>query len=406
MSAANVVLREFERLANRSIPIDVIRAFVAVVEARGFTRAAEDLGRSQPTISLQVKRLEELIEAPLFEKVARFELTAVGSVCFDYGRRLLRLHDEMLDEAQQRKEPGGRLRIGMPGEFALRLTPLLDRLRLEEDAAGPSFEIVTGEPDMLALAYRQNGLDVAFLAGGETEAPAAARWRAGLGWYGRHGVRLPKPPEPAPLVLPPRGLALHEAAAGALRAAGRPFAIVCASADFAVRSAAVSAGLGFAPMIDGLAPEGLARSAEGDLPALSPIEILLVAREEALAANIRLWASEAVSAFHLLYARPNLSQNVTHPVHPRMAVWFPAVEELSLRGQAMRKPARFRSYAATRQSGTRADDERRELQLLLEFTNSGSVASLAGAIAARLGREARSEDLIVEAGLGGGRTDR
>lgn len=182
----------------------------------------------------------------------------------------------------------------------MRLTPLLDRLRLEGDAAGSSFEIVTGEPDMLALAYRQNGLDVAFLVGGETEASAVARWRAGLGWYAGRGVRLPKPPKPAPLVLPPRGSALHEAAADALRAAGRPFAIVCASADFAVRSAAVSAGLGFAPMIDGLAPEGLAPSAEADLPALPPIEILLVARGEALAANVRLWASEAVSAFHLL----------------------------------------------------------------------------------------------------------
>jgi DNA-binding transcriptional LysR family regulator len=300
MSARKGVFRGFERLANRSIPIDVIRAFVAVVEARGFTRAAEDLGRSQPTISLQVKRLEELIEAPLFEKVARFELTAVGSVCFDYGRRLLRLHDEMLDEAQQRKEPGGRLRIGMPGEFALRLTPLLDRLRLEENEARASFEIVTGESDALALAYRQNALDVAFLVGGETEAPAAARWRARLGWYARRGVRLPKPPKPAPLVLPPRGSPLHGAAAGALRAAGRPFAIVCASADFAVRSAAVSAGLGFAPMIDGLAPEGLAPSVEAELPKLPPIEILLVAWDEALAANVRLWASDPLSVFQLL----------------------------------------------------------------------------------------------------------
>jgi hypothetical protein len=72
----------------------------------------------------------------------------------------------------------------------------------------------------------------------------------------------------------------------------------------------------------------------------------------------------------------------------------------------MQKPARFRSYAAARRSGTRADDEGRELALLLEFTNSCSVASLAGAIATRLGREARSEDLISEAGLGSGRTDR
>jgi DNA-binding transcriptional LysR family regulator len=246
-----------------------------------------------------VKRLEELIEAPLFEKVARFELTAVGSVCFDYGRRLLRLHDEMLDEAQRRRAPGARLRIGMPGELALRLTPQLDRLRLEADAA-VGFEIVTGESETLVLAYRQNGLDVAFLVGAETEEPAAARWRAGLGWYARSGGQPPKPPKPVPLVVPPRGSALHEAAAGALRAAGRPFAIVCASADFAVRSAAVSAGLGFAPMIDGLAPEGLAPSPHADLPVLPTLEILLVARGEALASNVRRWASEAVCALQPL----------------------------------------------------------------------------------------------------------
>ena len=59
----------------RGIPIDILRAFVAVVEARGFTRAAEELGRTQPTISLQVKRLEELVEAPLFKKGGHFELS-------------------------------------------------------------------------------------------------------------------------------------------------------------------------------------------------------------------------------------------------------------------------------------------------------------------------------------------
>ena len=62
----------------RGIPIDILRAFVAVVEARGFTRAAEELGRTQPTISLQVKRLEELVEAPLFKKGGRFELSPMG----------------------------------------------------------------------------------------------------------------------------------------------------------------------------------------------------------------------------------------------------------------------------------------------------------------------------------------
>src|SRR5271165_5379642 len=148
----------------RSIPIDVIRAFVAVVEARGFTRAGEMLGRSQPTVSLQVKRLEELVEAPLFERAGRFELTAVGAVCFDYGRRLLKLHDDMLDEADRRKAAGARLRIGMPGDFVAALTPGLDRLRSGAAAAAGS-EVVSGESEALAAAFGKGSLDLAVLVG-------------------------------------------------------------------------------------------------------------------------------------------------------------------------------------------------------------------------------------------------
>jgi DNA-binding transcriptional LysR family regulator len=282
----------------RSIPIDVLRAFVAVVEARGFTRAAEDLGRSQPTISLQVKRLEELIEAALFDKAARFELTAVGSVCFDYGRRLLRLHDEMLDEAQRRKAPEAPLRIGMPGEFAVRLTPELDRLRSPADAEG--FEVVTGESEALALAFREGLLDIVLLLSAAADESATARWRAPLAWFVRGGERSPKPSKPLRLVLPPQGSVLHEAAAGSLRSAARSFEIVCASADFAVRSAAVAAGLGIAPMIDGLAPDGLTRIAGASLPELPPMVVSLSARSEALASAARRWASGALSAFQPL----------------------------------------------------------------------------------------------------------
>src|SRR5271165_4203838 len=274
-----------DAMSMRAIPIDVIRAFVAVVEARGFTRAAEELGRSQPTISLQVKRLEELVEAPLFEKAARFELTAVGAVCFDYGRRLLKLHDEMLDEAQRRKTPDARLRIGMPGDLAALLAPHLDRLRSHADAAA-GCDVVTGESEALALAFRQNDLDVAFLLGAEADEHAAGRWPAPLAWFDR-AERTPRPPKPLPLVLPPPGSAIHEAAVAALRSGGRPFEIVCASADFGVRVAAASAGLGAVPMIEGFAPEGLRRSADPSLPPLPPLVISLVARSDALAQATR-----------------------------------------------------------------------------------------------------------------------
>jgi hypothetical protein len=55
------------------------------------------------------------------------------------------------------------------------------------------------------------------------------------------------------------------------------------------------------------------------------------------------------------------------------------------------------------QAGSKTMDERSELTLLAEFMRNDTVASLAGDIAERLGAEARGDDLIAAAGLGGNR---
>src|SRR5271165_2938 len=280
----------------RSIPVDVLRAFVAVVEARGFTRAAEELGRSQPTISLQVKRLEELVEAPLFEKTARFGLTEVGGICFDYGKRLLRLHDDMLDEVSRRRTSGAMFRVGVASEFAARLVPRLGQLRLDA-AIESGFEVVLDAGGSFVRAFRQNALDVAFVIGDDGEAPCAGRWRATLRWFGG-GARGAK--HPLPLAIAPQGCAIHEAAVTALRSQGRKFEFVCISADFASLAAAASAGLGVAPMIEGLAPEGLMPSPDKSLPALPPVTLCLLARSAALAAAGRRWIGDVVEMLQLL----------------------------------------------------------------------------------------------------------
>ena len=48
-----------------NLPTDLLRAFVSVIDLGGYTRAADALGRTQPAISLQMKRLEELLDAKL-----------------------------------------------------------------------------------------------------------------------------------------------------------------------------------------------------------------------------------------------------------------------------------------------------------------------------------------------------
>jgi DNA-binding transcriptional LysR family regulator len=276
----------------RGIPIDILRAFVAVVEARGFTRAGEELGRTQPTISLQVKRLEELVEAPLFKKGGRFELSLVGEVCFDYGKRLLRLHDDMLDELS-RNNRNDAIRIGIPSEFASILASRLNELRADAQT-NTTFEVIVDASRALSAAFRQNALDVAFIVGtGESEPNRVEQWRGQLRWFGktendRNG--------PLPLVLPPQGWLFHEAAIGALRAQERSFEIVCTCSNFAVLAAAAAAGLGVTPMIDGLAPNGLGLGCDKRLPPLPEVTLLLLARSQALALASRRWVEGLVEA--------------------------------------------------------------------------------------------------------------
>lgn len=271
----------------RSIPVDVLRAFVGVVEARGFTRAGEALGRTQPTISLQVKRLEELIEAPLFEKASRFELTPVGAVCFDYGRRLLRLHDDMLDEASRRRSPGAAIRIGVPSGLSSFFARHIGCLADQTDSRG--FEIVTGSSADLGVAFRQNTVDLAVVVA--EDADASARWRVRLGWFGatpearRDVVQLLVPLADSPV---------HEAAVAALRMQGRKFEIVFTSGDFAALAAAAEAGLGVTPVIEGFSPARLKPSTDRGLPPLPPVILSLLSHSVQLATAGRHWINQSV----------------------------------------------------------------------------------------------------------------
>ena len=51
-----------------NLPMDLLRTFVAIADIGNLTKAGDRLGRSQPAISLQLKRLEELVGAPLFDE--------------------------------------------------------------------------------------------------------------------------------------------------------------------------------------------------------------------------------------------------------------------------------------------------------------------------------------------------
>src|SRR5215471_717482 len=101
--------------------------FVTVVEEGGFSKAAERVYRTQPAVSIAIRRLEEELGAPLFERSQKTPaLTEVGEMLYDYAGRILSLRDQALEVvAELRSLKRGRVRIGANESTSLYLLPQL-----------------------------------------------------------------------------------------------------------------------------------------------------------------------------------------------------------------------------------------------------------------------------------------
>lgn len=102
-----------------NLPTDLLRTFISVVELGGHSKAGAVLGRSQPAISLQIRRLEELIRAPLLSQEGRAILpTPAGEALLSYAREMVRINDEAV-RYFHRSDVNGVLRIGLPTDYAV-----------------------------------------------------------------------------------------------------------------------------------------------------------------------------------------------------------------------------------------------------------------------------------------------
>lgn len=108
-----------------------LETFLAVVEERGFSRAAVRLHRTQPAVSHVIRRLEDEIGEPLFERSARDgTLTAAGQLLREYAERLLKLRGEAAHALEElRSLERGRLHIAANEYTCLYLLPVLDEFR-------------------------------------------------------------------------------------------------------------------------------------------------------------------------------------------------------------------------------------------------------------------------------------
>ena len=101
-----------------NIPTDLLRAFVTVVDLGSYTKAAVVLGRTQPAVSLQIRRLEDILRTRLLNTEGKqVRLTAAGVELGPYARQMLRLNDDMIAHFAN-ETLSGWIRVGLPTDFS------------------------------------------------------------------------------------------------------------------------------------------------------------------------------------------------------------------------------------------------------------------------------------------------
>src|SRR6202012_3992802 len=100
-----------------NIPIEVIRTAVAIAETGSLSKAGERLGLSQPAISSQVKRLQNLVGGSLFVKTANGTTTTeLGKLALQQARIILEANDQLLRLGGNNAGPAP-LRLGLSTLF-------------------------------------------------------------------------------------------------------------------------------------------------------------------------------------------------------------------------------------------------------------------------------------------------
>src|SRR5579863_2711964 len=107
----------YRRHQHVNIPIEIVRTVVAISETGSLSKAGERLGLSQPAISSQVKRLQNLVGGSLFVKGANGTTTTeLGKLALQQARKILEANDQLLRLGGNNFGPPP-LRLGLSTSF-------------------------------------------------------------------------------------------------------------------------------------------------------------------------------------------------------------------------------------------------------------------------------------------------
>ena len=223
------------------LDLDQLQTFISIADTGSFTRAAEEVHRTQSAVSMQMRRLEERIGKPLFEKDGRTnKLTEEGDKLLSYARRLIYLNRETLAAFDdQRLE--GTIRIGTPDDYADRFLP---EIVARFSRSNPRVELtVICEPTPgLAEHIKRGNLDLALVTHNDTRGQSEVVRREPLLWVtsANHATH---EQETLPMAFGRPNCIWRRAAVDVLDRQSREYRVLFSSFSATVITAAVLSGL-------------------------------------------------------------------------------------------------------------------------------------------------------------------
>ena len=258
----------------RNLDTGLLRAFVAVAETGGMTAAARQLHLTQAAISQQIRRLEDLLEQPLFERNRRgLTLTTPGGMLLARAERMLALNDEIM-ATMTAPAFAGEVRIGVPHDI---VSPHLVPVLKSFDKAWPKVRvfIVAGLTQKLLELLRQGEIDLCLTTETAPQKGGETLLRDPLVWIGAPGGTAHRR-EPLPVAVGDPGCIFRHAVVAALARTGRDWRSVCETSSMPPLCASVEADLGVTALLASAVPHNLvAMSDAAGLPALPDFHICL-----------------------------------------------------------------------------------------------------------------------------------
>lgn len=260
----------------KNLPTDLLRAFVTVVELGGFTPAAEWLGRSQPAVSLQIKRLEQLVgQTLLIRSGQQLEQSHAGQLLFRYARQILALNDEAVAQFTK-TSVSGKIHFGIPSEFATTLLPKIVG-RFAQAYPNVTLEVTCALSKHLLSEVERRRYDLILalhddpaMAGHNLVKEDELVWVTGSD----HDAHLQSP---LPLIAAPEGCIYRKRGIERLKESQRDWRIVYTIPDLTGIQAAIQEGLGVTVLARSTVPENLrVLKPTEKLPRLGKVGISLI----------------------------------------------------------------------------------------------------------------------------------